>query len=72
MLHERSNITASFAKHLKPHAFGLIVANQNKKTIPFDKCYIQGAPRTKQYHWFLGGAPKISRINAFYEYTLGK
>ena len=33
---------------------------------------MKGAPRTNQYHWFHGGAPKPSRINAFYVYTLGK
>ena len=33
---------------------------------------MKGAPRTKQYQWFHGGAPKTSSINAFYAYTLGK
>ena len=27
----------------------------------FCKCYIQGAPRTKQYHCFFRGAHKISK-----------
>ena len=36
------------------------------------KCYIQDASRTKQYHYFLRGTPKISRMNAFYVKTLGK
>ena len=38
----------------------------------FWKCYIQDAPRKKQYHCFFHGAPKIPRINDFYTYTLGK
>ena len=55
--------------------FGLIVANQNQKLkrghYTFWKCSLQGAPRKKQYHCFFRGAPKISRINNFYTYTLG-
>ena len=55
--------------------FGLIVANQNQKLkrghYTFWKCSLQDAPRKKQYHCFFRGAPKISRINNFYTYTLG-
>ena len=32
----------------------------------FWKCYIQDAPRKKQYHCFFRGAPKISRKSDFY------
>ena len=32
----------------------------------FWKCYIQDAPRKKQYHCFFRGAPKISRKSNFY------
>ena len=32
----------------------------------FWKCYIQDAPRKKQYHCFFPGAPKISRKSDFY------
>ena len=38
----------------------------------FWKYYIEGASRTKQYHCFLRGTLKISRMNAFYGKTLGK
>ena len=47
--------------------FGWIVTNQNKKLksgdFRFWKCYIQGAPRKKQYHCFFRRAPKIWRKN---------
>ena len=47
-----------------------MVANQNnekQKSVhcTFLKCYVQGAPRKKQYHCFLPGAPKISIRVAF-------
>ena len=35
----------------------------------FWKCYIQGAPRTKQYHYFFHGAPKVSGKIDFYVFT---
>ena len=52
--------------------FGLIVANQNKKTRIktsniLKRLYtnIQGAPRKKQYHCSFRGAPKIFCKNDF-------
>ena len=38
----------------------------------FWKCYVQGAPRKKQYHCFFHGAPEISRKINFHTYTLGQ
>ena len=72
-----SGISKSFLKRwlLYMH-FEWIVATQNKKLnsghYTFGKCYIQGAQRKKKHHSFLPRAPKISRINAFYTYTLAK
>ena len=78
------NITASFHRapkiFLKSDFYTCTLGEQwqiKKKKLKlghyeFWKCYIQGAPRKKQYLCFFRGAPKILRINVFYTYTLGK
>ena len=38
----------------------------------FLNCSIQVAPRNEQYHFSFRGAPKISRKNYFYTFTLGQ
>ena len=82
VLHERSNITTSFTEHLsfKKNGllhmhFGLIAANQNKKTTIttfhiLKKLYIGCFTKETIENCFLCGAPEISRINYFYTYFL--
>ena len=83
MLHKRGNTTAPFAEHLKfqeqmtfTDTFGWIVVNKNRKLesrgYTVWNFYIQGAPQKNRYHCFFREATKISRINAFNTYILGK
>ena len=84
MLYERSSITASLAKHLKFQKLVTFVdapwvnsyTSKQKKLksgeYTFWKRDIQGAPRKNQYHCYIRGAHKISRINVFCTYTFGK
>ena len=81
VLRERSNITASFAKHLKfqekmtsTHSLWVNSGKSKEKQLElghcmFWNCYIKGAPRTEQYHISFPGAPKISRKIDFYTFT---
>ena len=84
VLLERSNISASFADHLKFYKsdfyscsyFGWIVKNQKNiytiRTLYIFKMLYLSAPPKKQYRCFFLGAPNNSRINVFYIYTSAK
>ena len=73
-LHERSNVNVSITEHLKfqekvtfTHALWVNSCKSKEKKLELEqhifwKCYIQGAPRKKQYHSFFRGVPIISRI----------
>ena len=83
MLHERSNIIASFTELLKFQEklilhmeFGSILANQNKKTrmntLYILKMLYTGCSTKEAISLCRRGARKSLRINVFYGYALDK
>ena len=74
VLHERSNITASFEEHLKfqerltfAHALWINSGKSNEKQPELGDYtswnrYIQGASQTEQYHSSFRRAPKILKF----------
>ena len=74
VLHERSNITASFTSFKNRLKFQENITSAHavwvssgkskkveKKDYTFWKCYVHGAPQKKQYHCFFRWVSKISR-----------
>ena len=83
MLHERSNITASFAEHLKfkekltfsPVLWincGKLKKKTRIKKLNILKLLYTGCLTKEETKLLPRGASEISRINDFYTYTLGK
>ena len=81
VLRERSNITVSFAEHLKfqetmtsTHSIWVNSDKSKENQLEighymFWNYYIQGATWTEPYHSSFAGAAKISRKTEFYGFT---